>query len=95
MQFSESQQQDMLHLRRCFYGKVGQLARARAAIMDQMPAAVQPSLALSPDLNSKCSAKQFGETKEWADQLCANQAEQNQAYLFCTICLGRGVSLLM
>ncbi|DBA68451.1 TPA: hypothetical protein ACH3X2_013743 [Trebouxia sp. C0005] len=38
--FSNSQQEDMLHLRCLLYGKLGQLSRARAAIMDQLPAKV-------------------------------------------------------
>lgn len=38
MNYSEDQQQDMLHLRRLVYGKLGQLSRVRAAIMAHMPA---------------------------------------------------------
>ena len=34
--FTDSQQQDMLHLRRLFYGKLGQLARERASILQQV-----------------------------------------------------------
>ena len=94
MNYSESQKQDILHLRRLFYGKLGQLSRARAAIMDQMPAAVQPSPVPPFNLDIKFTANKLAETKEWADQLCANRAEESRAYLYCTICLSRGVSLV-
>lgn len=85
--YTESQQQDMLHLRRLFYGKLGQLSRARAAIMDHMPASVQPSPILPFNSNFKSSANKLVETKEWADQLCANRAEESRAYLYCGVCL--------
>ncbi len=94
MNYSESQKQDILHLRRLFYGKLGQLSRARAAIMDQMPAAVQPSPVPPFNLDIKSTANKLAETQDWADQLCANRAEESRAYLFCTICLSRGVSLV-
>jgi len=42
LRFTDSQQQDMLHLRRLFYGKLGQLARERASILQQVDAA-EPS----------------------------------------------------
>ena len=51
MDYSESQQQDMLHLRRLLYGKLGQLSRARAAMMAQMPAAVQHDAVLPFNLD--------------------------------------------
>ena len=90
--FTESQQQDMLHLRRLFFGKLGQLSRVRAAIMKQMPAAVQPSPVLPFNLDFKSTANKLAETKEWADQLCANRAEESRAFLTCGFCLYRGVS---
>jgi len=94
MDYSESQQQDMLHLRRLFYGKLGQLSRVRAAIMAHMPAAVKNDADLPFNLDIKSTANKFTETKEWADQLCANRAEESRAYLYCAVCLLRGVSLL-
>ncbi|KAL0031337.1 hypothetical protein WJX79_004570 [Trebouxia sp. C0005] len=92
MNYSESQKQDILHLRRLFYGKLGQLSRARAAIMDQMPAAVQPSPVPPFNLDIKSTANKLAETQNWADQLCANRAEESRAYLFCTISLSRGIT---
>ena len=94
MDYSESQQQDMLHLRRLFYGKLGQLSRVRAAIMAHMPAAVKHDADLPFNLDMKSAANKFTETKEWADQLCANRAEESRVFLYCAVCLLRGVSLL-
>ncbi|DBA92184.1 TPA: hypothetical protein ACH3X1_015897 [Trebouxia sp. C0004] len=90
--YSGSQQQDMLHLRRLFYGKLGQLSRARAAMMAQMPAADRHDAVLPFNLDIKSSANKFTETKEWADQLCANRAEESRAYLYCGVCLLRGIT---
>ena len=94
MDYSESQQQDMLHLRRLFYGRLGQLSRVRAAIMIHMPAAVNHDAVLPFNLDMKSAADKSTETKEWAEQLCANRAEESRAYLYCAVCLLRGVSLL-
>ncbi len=94
MDYSESQQQDMLHLRRLFYGRLGQLSRVRAAIMTHMPAAVSHDAVLPFNLDMKPAANKLTETKEWAEQLCANRAEESRAYLYCAVCLLRGVSLL-
>ncbi|DBA92181.1 hypothetical protein WJX77_001073 [Trebouxia sp. C0004] len=89
--FTESQQQDMLHLRRLFFGKLGQLSRVRAAIMKQMPAALQPRPVLPFNLDFKSTTNKLAETKEWADQLCANRAEESRAFLTCGFCLYRGI----
>ncbi len=82
MNYAEEQQQDMLHLRRLFYGKLGQLSRVRAAMMAHMPAAVQ-STPVSPIVDS--TAKELADTKTWADQLCANHAEEGRAHFYCGV----------
>ena len=92
MDFSKSQQEDMLHLRRLFYGKLGQLSRARAAIMDQLPAEVQHVTDLP---SNKAIAHDLADTTDWADQLCANGAEESRAYLFCAVALYGGVSFFV
>ena len=89
MEFSKKQQQDMLHLRRLFYGKLGQLSRARAAIIDQLPAEAQHVTDLP---SNKAIAHDLADTTEWADQLCANGAEESRAHLFCAVALYGGVS---
>ncbi len=89
MDFSKSQQEDMLHLRRLFYGKLGQLSRARAAIMDQLPAEAQHVTDLP---SNKAIAHDLADTTDWADQLCTNGAEESRAHLFCAVALYGGVS---
>lgn len=37
MDFTTSQTQDLLHLRRLFYGRLGQLRRERQTLLDRMP----------------------------------------------------------
>ena len=89
MDFSKSQQEDMLHLRRLFYGKLGQLSRARAAMMDLMPAELQHVTDL---LSNNTIAHDLADTTDWADQLCANGAEESRAHLYCAVALYGGVS---
>lgn len=92
LDLTAAQQQDMLHLRRCFYSKLGQLSRHRAAIMDSMPAAVQPSHPQPFSLGLKYTAGKLDETREWADTLCANRASESQTFMYAKFCLCRGVS---
>jgi len=97
LRFTDSQQQDMLHLRRLFYGKLGQLARERASILQQVDAAEpsgQPSQPMPFNLGFRHTADKLTETKKLADQLCANRAEESRTYMYCVVCLYRCVSLL-
>ena len=95
LQYTEAQEQDLLHLRRLFYGKLGQLARERAALLRKMPAACNV-----PENNEPISfhlgychvADQFALTKEVSDQLCANHAEESSVYMSHGFCLFRCVS---
>ncbi|DBA92180.1 TPA: hypothetical protein ACH3X1_015893 [Trebouxia sp. C0004] len=89
MDFSMSQQEDMLHLRRLFYGKLGQLARARAAVMDRLAAEVQH---ISDLPFNKAVTHDLADTTDWADQLCANGAEESRAHLFCAVALYGGIT---
>lgn len=94
--FTDSQQQDMLYLRRLFYGKLGQLARERASILQQVDAAEpcgQPSQPMPFNLGFRHTADKLTETQELADQLCANRAEESRTYMYCVVCLYRCVSL--
>ena len=93
LQLTGAQQQDMLHLRRCLYSKVGQLSRERDAIMSSMPAASQPTHSQPFQLDFKNSTDKLAETKEWADALCANRANESRAFVYAKLCLSRGVSL--
>jgi len=93
LQLTDAQQQDMLHLRRCLYSKVGQLSRERDAIMSSTPAAAQPTHSQPFQLDFKHTADKLAETKEWADALCTNRANESRAFVYAKICLSRGVSL--
>lgn len=95
LQLTDAQQQDMLHLRRCLYIRVGQLSRERDAIMSTMPAAAQPTHSQPFQLDLKHTADKLAETKEWADALCTNRANESRAFVYAKICLSRGVSLNM
>lgn len=89
MDFSKRQQEDMLHLRRLFYGKLGQLSRARAAVMDRLPAEVQH---ITDVPSNKAIARDHADTTDWAEQLCANGAEESRTHLYCAVALYGGVS---
>ena len=92
LNFTDNQQQDMLHLRRLFYGKLGQLARERASILQQVDAAEppgQPSQPMPFNLGFRHTADKLTETNELADQLCANRAEESQTYMYSIVCLYR------
>lgn len=93
LQLTDAQQQDMLHLRRCLYRKVGQLSRERDAIMSSMPAASQPTHSQPFQLDFKHTTDKLAETKVWADALCTNRANEARAYVYAKLCLSRGVSL--
>ena len=95
LQYTEAQEQDLLHLRRLFYGKLGQLARERAALLSKMPAAcnvAENNEPISFHLGYRHVADQFALTKEVSDQLCANHAEESSVYMAHGFCLFRCVS---
>ncbi|KAL3162039.1 hypothetical protein ABBQ38_009108 [Trebouxia sp. C0009 RCD-2024] len=92
MKFTEAQEQDLMHLRRLFYGKLGQLARERAALLKKMPAAVKEGENREPlsfHSGFRHTADQLALTKEVADQLCANHAEESLVYMGYGFCLFR------
>ncbi len=45
------------------------------------------------NLGFRHTADKLTETKELADQLCANRAEESRTYMYCVVCLYRCVSL--
>ena len=93
LEYTDSQQQDALHLRRMFCGKLGQLARDRASIMSQMSGACQLSHPQPVTLDFKHTAARIAETKDYAAKLCANRAEERQAFIYCAVCFLCCVSL--
>ena len=46
------------------------------------------------NLGFRHTADKLTETKELADQLCANRAEESWTYMYCVVCLYCCVSLL-
>lgn len=95
LKYTEAQEQDLLHLRRLFYGKLGQLARERAALLSKMPAvcSVTEGESVSFHLGYRHVTDQLALTKEVSDQLCANHAEESSVYMTHGFCLFRCVSL--
>lgn len=95
LKYTEAQEQDLMHLRRLFYGKLGQLARDRAALLKKLPAA--GNLGENNEPHSfhsgfRNAADQLALTKEVADELCANHAEESLVYMGYGFCLFRCVS---
>lgn len=85
----------MLRLRRLFYGKLGQLARQRAALLRRVPNAgseLQHTKAITFNHGYRYTADKLVETTEVAEQLCANRFEETQVYMYCGFCLFRCVS---
>ena len=96
LKYTEAQEQDLLHLRRLFYGKLGQLARERAALLSKMPVvcSVTERESVSFHLGYHHVNDQLAQTKEVSDQLCANHAEESSVYMAHGFCLFRCVSHL-
>ena len=95
MKHTEAQEQDLLHLRRLFYGKLGQLSRKRAALLKKMPSPVQPNKAATFHCGFRHVAEQVSlaeEVSDVSDQLCANHAEESSVYRMHAFCMFRCVS---
>ena len=95
LKYTESQQQDILHLRRLFYSKLGQLARQRAALLQKVPGAGSELVHYKPvtfNHGYQHVAGKLVETTEVTEQLCANRYEESQVYMYCGFCLFRCVS---
>lgn len=96
LKYTESQQQDLLHLRRLFYSKLGHLARRRAALLQKVPGAGSGLVhykAVTFNHGYQHVADKLVETTEVTEQLCANRYEESQVYMYCGFCLFRCVSL--
>ena len=83
-QYTDSQQQDMLHVRRLFYGKLGQLSRERDNILQQQ---IGPQPRQSFSLDFKHAAAKNEEVQQMTARLSANRAEESQMYIYCGMCL--------
>lgn len=73
----------MLHLRRVFYGKLGQLLRQRDEILQQQP---KPGLPEPFNLDFKYAAMRDKEALDFTNRLTANRAEENRTYIYTGMC---------
>lgn len=83
MELSEAQIQDLLHLRRLFCGKIGQLARSRKALMSQLP---------SESIGASHASDKLDQVTTLAEQLRANGSEEYRTYMQYASTFYRGVS---
>ena len=86
LKYTDSQQQDMLHLKRLLCGKIGQLSRDRAAIMSHMSRLSESSHPPQVFIDFKYTDEAIAETKEVAEKLSTNRAEERRVYLYYGAC---------
>ena len=70
MEYTEAQVQDLLHLRRLYYGKLGQLYRQRKELRSQVP------LACMGEVEGICATDNYTLLSSLADKLRVNAAEE-------------------
>ena len=92
MQYTQQQEEDVLHLRRLFYSNLAQLSRQRADLLNQLTHACEPGSSKPPkfhlvDLNRTAAAT--ATTKELSDGLCANRVEESQTFMYVGMSLYR------
>ena len=85
LDLTESQQRDVVHLRRLFYGKLGALARQRQQLLRQVPKEAAETAA--------STSNQLGEVAESAEALQRNSQAELRTYMQFLSAFGRGVSL--
>ena len=85
MQYTESQIQDLLHLRRLFIQRIGQLARERKSLLDNM---AQCKTNMGHVCDKVC------EVSKWSELLRENGDEEHRSYMQIITASCRGVSLL-
>ncbi|KAL3142348.1 hypothetical protein ABBQ38_002685 [Trebouxia sp. C0009 RCD-2024] len=96
MEYTEAQVQDLLHLRRLYYGKLGQLYRQRKELRSQVP------LACMGEVEGICATDNYTLLSGLAEKLRVNAAEEYSVFLqsFCAIFRGvqtsrqRGINMV-
>lgn len=85
--YSEAQVKDLLHLRRLYYGKLGQLYRQRKELRSQVP------LACMGEVEGICATHNYTLLSSLAEKLRVNAADEYSVFLqsFCAIFRGVGV----
>jgi len=84
MQHSDPQIQDLLYLRQLFYGKLGQLARERTALLSNMTCY---------KIDESHISDKVAQLTQWSEQLRENAAEEHQIYKRFSSAFYRGVRL--
>lgn len=86
LELTESQQQDMMYLRRLLYSKLGQIYRDRKVVLSSMPT----------ESDGVCqSSDKLADMTDSADQLRNSAAEELNTYMQFASAFFRGVSLLL
>lgn len=88
MAYTEAQVQDLLHLRRLYYGKLGQLYRQRKELRSQLP------LACMGEAEGICATDNYTLLSSLAEKLRINAAEEYSVFLQSFCAIFRGVSHL-
>lgn len=84
VELSEEQIQDLLHLRRLFCGKIGQLARARRSLLSQLP---------SESIGMSHASDKLDQVTSLAEQLRVNGSEEYRTYMQFASTFYRGVGV--
>lgn len=89
LSYTESQVRDLLHLRRLYYGKLGQLYRQRKELRSKVP------LACMGEVENICATDNYTLLTGLADKLRENAAEEYSVFVqsFCAIFRGIQTSL--
>ncbi|DBA95502.1 TPA: hypothetical protein ACH3X3_013360 [Trebouxia sp. C0006] len=82
MQHSDPQIQDLLYLRQLFYGKLGQLARERTALLSHMTCY---------KIDESHVSDKVTQLTQWSEQLRENAAEEHQSYKQFSSAFYRGI----
>lgn len=83
LELTESQQQDMMYLRRLLFSKLGQVYRDRKVVLSSMP---------TDSDGICCSSDRLGDMTDTAEQLRNSGAEELNTYMQFTSAFYRGVS---
>ena len=79
---------DLLHLRRLYYGKLGQLYRQRKELRSKVP------LACMGEVENICATDNYTLLTGLADKLRENAAEEYSVFVQSFCAIFRGVSLM-
>ena len=84
LSYTDSQVRDLLHLRRLYYGKMGQLYRQRKELRSQVP------LACMGDVDTICATDNYTKLSDLAEKLRLNAAEEYSVFVqsFCAVLRG-------